>query len=88
VPEGPPDLIERHIRKALESPTKPTDLGLCPVCGGNLVVRMSRYTRHGREMLGVTAHCTDCGQAVAIDSSATGLAPWLDDAQPSPESSR
>jgi len=59
--------LKELVNNLLEAETDPGEVHHCPVCGGQVRVIFSAYTRHGRELLGVQVWCEGCQIALAMD---------------------
>ena len=69
-------LIHELIHGLINSPTRPEEIQICPICGGKLQVGFGAYNRYEEDLFGATVECESCGIAMALDY---GIAPppWL-----------
>jgi hypothetical protein len=69
-------LIDELLDNLIQSPTRPEEIQVCPICGGKLHVGFGAYKRFGESLFGASVDCESCGIAMAVDY---GIAPppWL-----------
>ncbi|HXD11633.1 MAG TPA: hypothetical protein VN653_16330 [Anaerolineales bacterium] len=69
-------LIYDLLDDLINSPTRPEEIQICPICGGKLHVRFGAYKRYNEDLFGVSLDCDSCNIAMAIDYAVAPPA-WL-----------
>ena len=70
------DLIYNLLDNLIQSPNRPEEIQICPICGGKLHVGFGAYIRFGEDLFGADVDCDSCGVGMAIDY-AIPPPPWL-----------
>jgi hypothetical protein len=69
-------LINEFLNTLIQSPTRPEEIQVCPICGGKLHVGFGAYKRFGEDLFGVSVDCKSCNLGMAIDYAGP-LPIWL-----------
>jgi hypothetical protein len=70
------DLICNLLDNSIQSPNRPEEIQICPICGGKLHLGFGAYIRFGEDLFGASVDCESCGVGLAIDYAGP-LPTWL-----------
>lgn len=59
--------LQHFLNQLVDSKTDPREIYVCPICEGRLRVSFGAYKRGNESMIGITAECKSCGNAMPID---------------------
>jgi hypothetical protein len=70
------NLIFERIDNLIQSSTRPQELQVCPICGGDLHIGFAAYQRFREDLFGANLDCTSGGIGMAV-GYAGPLPAWL-----------